>query len=37
MVALTGTEIAAIKRAAGSVPVAVWIRDVALRAARRRS
>jgi len=36
LVALTPGEAAAIRSAAGSKPIAVWIRDVALRAARRR-
>jgi len=36
LLALTRSELAAIRRAAGEQPVAVWTRQAALRAARSR-
>src|SRR5215468_8634449 len=36
LVSLTTEELALIRRAAAGAPIAVWIRNVALRTARRR-
>jgi hypothetical protein len=36
LVALNPTEAVAIRKAAGGVPLSVWIRDMALRAAARK-
>jgi hypothetical protein len=37
LVSLSASETKAIRAAAGDDPLAAWIRDVALRAARRRA